>query len=214
MRTLRKVAVGVAVVLAGGAVLAVFAHPPDAVQSAPNRPKALTDVTMLKQPGRYEKMQAWNKDEYLPVLKRVQSGDRTAVGPLVELTKTSYWNPLTAASVARDIDRLNDARCLEIFRNILKNLMDLRESRLYRGEEPRRMPIFELPALAEYLLLSEKYGKGEQALTELKLIMPVDDRAGVLRAAANRFRQEDDTPHNRAAAGRLERLAVHPEAAP
>ncbi|MDX2065978.1 MAG: hypothetical protein SFX74_09575, partial [Fimbriimonadaceae bacterium] len=62
-------------------------------------------------------------------------------------------------------------------------------------------------ALAEYLLLSEKYGKGEQALSELKMILLVDDRAGVLRAAANRFRQEDDTPHNRAAIERLERLA-------
>ncbi|MDX2065566.1 MAG: hypothetical protein SFX74_07485, partial [Fimbriimonadaceae bacterium] len=125
------------------------------------------------------------------MLKRVQSGDRTAVGPLVELTKNSYWNPLTAASVARDIDRLNDARCLEVFEEIVTNMKLGRQNapRLENGKP--WMPIFELPALAEYLLLSEKYGKGEQALSELKMILLVDDRAGVLRAAANRFRQED-----------------------
>lgn len=131
-----------------------------------------------------------------PLIQKVQHGDPAAADQLVNAVKENpeKWRSKGEAVVA--LDAIGDKRSTELLRPWIERLL-----------RTQSVPDREAANLAEYLLMSEKYGQGEKALGDVQQILHIDSRAEVFRAAARRARSEGDTPNNRQAAERYDRLA-------
>lgn len=175
-----------AVIIAG--LVAVLVYPAFARVTVPHGHKS-NNLWLLRN-------NASQKASFNPLIQKVQDGDRAAADELVNAINENpeKWRSIAEAVVA--LDAMGDKRSTELLRPWIEHLL-----------RSQSVPDREAANLAEYLMMSEKYGQGEKALGEVKQILHADSRAEVFRAAAKRARSEGDTPNNRQAAARYDRLA-------